>query len=36
MLIRGLAPEKIMKEFSNYVAYEMGSFYDEIKTTTTD
>lgn len=25
-----------MKEFSNYVAEEMGSYYDEIKTTTFD
>lgn len=36
MIIRGLAPEKIMKEFSNYVTEEMGAFYDEIKTTTID
>lgn len=28
MIVRGLSPEKIMKEFSNYVSFEMGAFYD--------
>lgn len=36
MIIKGLAPEKVMKEYSNYVSLEMGSFFDEIKTTTID
>lgn len=36
MILKGLAPEKIMKEFSNYVSDEMGPFFDEIKTTTLD
>lgn len=36
MIIKGLAPEKVMKEYSNYVSQEMGSFFDEIKTTTID
>jgi dynein heavy chain, axonemal len=36
MVIKGMVPEKIMKEFSNYVTFEMGSYFDEIKTTTMD
>lgn len=35
-LVRGLCFEKIMREFSNYVLNQMGSYFDEIKTTTLD
>lgn len=35
-LVRGLCFEKIMREFSHYVQDQMGTFFDEIKTTSLD
>jgi len=28
MVVKGMVPEKIMQEFSNYIVSEMGSFFD--------
>lgn len=36
LIIKALRPEKLMQSFSAYVADQMGSYYDEVPSSTLD